>query len=201
MDHAQLLEKQKKYLWPNHILYYTEPLALDRGEGLYVWDTQGNRYLDFFAGILTTSVGYGQPKVLERARQQMEKLVHSSTLYVNESHVLLAEKLAEITPGRLQVSYFTASGTEADETAVMLARTVTGHQDIIALRHGYSGRSALSRTMTGLASWRVGPSDIAGVRHAMAPYCYRCPLKMTYPECGVACAEDVEDEILTTTPG
>jgi 4-aminobutyrate aminotransferase len=129
------------------------------------------------------------------------KLIHSSTLYPNENHVHLAEKLAEIAPGDLQVSYFTNSGTEADETAVMLAKSYTGQQEIIALRHGYSGRSPLGMSLTGQSAWRIGGTHILGIKHAINPYCYRCPLKLTYPSCGVACAEDVEEVIKTTTSG
>ncbi len=198
---AEILEKQKKYLWPNHLLYYTEPLPLERGEGMYVWDVDGKKYLDFFGGILTTSVGHNRPEVTEAVREQAEKLIHSSTLYPNEAHVNLAEKMAEITPGRLQVSYFTPSGTDADETAVFLAQTHTGHQEIVALRHGYSGRSAIGMSLTGQAPWRIGGTHFAGIKHALNPYCYRCPLKMTYPSCGVACAGDVEDVIKTMTSG
>lgn len=201
MNKQEILTKQKQYLWPNHLLYYSEPLPLDHGEGLYVWDVEGNRYLDFFGGILVTSVGHNHPKVVARAQEQTGKLIHSSTLYPHENHVRLAEKLAQIAPGRLQVSYFTTSGTEADETAVMLARAYTGYQEVIALRHGYSGRSALAMSLTGQAGWRIGPTQIPGIKHALNPYCYRCPLKMTYPQCGVACAEDVEEVIKTTTTG
>jgi alanine-glyoxylate transaminase / (R)-3-amino-2-methylpropionate-pyruvate transaminase len=197
----QILEKQKKYLWPNHLLYYTEPLPLDHGDGMYVWDVEGNKYLDFFGGILTTSVGHNRPEVIEAVKAQAEKLIHSSTLYPNEAHVNLAEKMAEIAPGRLQVSYFTPSGTDADETAVFLAQTYTGRQEIVALRHGYSGRSAIGMALTAQAPWRIGGTHIAGIKHALNPYCYRCPLKMTYPSCGVACAQDVEDTIKTTTSG
>lgn len=196
-----ILDKQQKYLWPNHILYYTEPLPLDHGDGLYVWDVDGNRYLDFFGGILTVSVGHNNPTVTERVREQVGKLVHSSTLYPNENHVNLAEKMAHIAPGDLQVSYFTNSGTEADETAVMLAKAYTGYQEVIALRHGYSGRSAMGMSLTGQASWRIGGTHIMGIKHALNPYCYRCPLKLTYPACDVACAQDVEDLIQTTTSG
>lgn len=135
MDKQTILEKQKQYLWPNHILYYTEPLPLDHGEGLYVWDVEGNKYLDFFGGILTTSVGHNHPKVVERIRAQVGKLIHSSTLYPNENHVNLAEKMAEITPGALQTSFFTNSGSEANETAIMLAQTYTDSREIAALRH------------------------------------------------------------------
>jgi len=109
----QILEKQKAYLWPNHLLYYSEPLPLDHGQGAYVWDVENNKYLDFFGGILTTSVGHNHPRVTARAQEQVAKLIHSSTLYPHENHVNLAEKLASLTPGKLQTSYFTNSGTEA----------------------------------------------------------------------------------------
>ncbi len=196
-----ILDKQQRYLWPNHILYYTDPLPLDHGEGVHVWDVEGNQYLDFFGGILTTSVGHNRPEVTQAAQEQTAKLIHSSTLYPHEHHVNLAEKLAEITPGDLQVSYFTTSGTDADETAVVLARAYTGYQEVIALRHGYSGRSAMGMSLTGHASWRIGGTQIIGIKHALNPYCYRCPLKMSYPGCDVACAQDVEDVIKTTTSG
>lgn len=201
MNKQEILEKQKKYLWPNHLLYYTDPLPLDHGDGMYVWDVEGKKYLDFFAGILTTSVGHNNPKVTERVQTQVSQLIHSSTLYPNENHVKLAEKMAEITPGNLQSSYFTNSGTEADETAVMLAKAYTGYQEVIALRHGYSGRSPLGMSLTGQASWRIGGTQVAGIKHALNPYCYRCPLKLTYPECDVACAQDIEEVIRTTTSG
>ncbi len=197
----QILEKQRKYLWPNHILYYNEPLPLDRGEGMYVWDVEGNKYLDFFAGILTTSVGYNNPTVNERIKKQADKILHTSTLYPNEAHVNLAESLAQITPVGLDTLYFGATGTDADETAILLAQVNTGNMEVIALRHGYSGKSQMAMSLTGQASWRMGPVHIGYIRHAMTPYCYRCPLKMSYPECGVACVDDLKDVILTMTSG
>ncbi len=201
MNKQEILEKQKKYLWPNHMVYYTEPLPLDHGEGMYIWDVEGQKYLDFFAGILTSSVGHNHPKVVERIRQQAGKLIHSSTLYPHENQVKLAEKLAQLAPGKLQTSYFTNSGTEADETAVVLARSYTGCQEVIALRYGYSGRSPMGMGLTGQASWRIGGTHVVGITHALSPYCYRCPLKMKPDTCGVACAEDVEEVIKTTTSG
>lgn len=198
---AAILAKQRKHLWPNHLLYYTEPLPLERGDGMYVWDVEGNRYLDFFAGILTTSVGHNNPTVNRRVHEQVDKMLHTSTLYPNEAHVNLAESLAEITPDGLDTFYFGATGTDADETAVLIAQVHTGNTEVIALRHGYSGKSQMAMTLTGQASWRMGPVHIGYVRHAMTPYCYRCPLKMTYPSCGVACVEDIEDVIRTMTSG
>jgi 4-aminobutyrate aminotransferase len=198
---AEILEKQKKYLFPNHLLYYTEPMPLERGDGMYVWDAEGEKYLDFFGGILTTCVGHNRPEVNAAVQEQTEKLIHSSTLYPNEAHVNLAEKLAAITPGRLQMSYFLPSGTDADETAVLMAQVHTGNQEVIALRHGYSGRSSVGMTLTGQSPWRIGSSAISFIKHAHNPYCYRCPYKMSYPSCGVACAQDIEDTIKTTTCG
>jgi alanine-glyoxylate transaminase/(R)-3-amino-2-methylpropionate-pyruvate transaminase len=201
VDTQTILDKQHQYLWPSHITYYSQPLPMARGEGMYLYDVEGNRYLDFFGGILTVSVGHCHPKVTQALTQQAQTLVHASTLYPNEQHVNLAEKLAQLTPGKLQKSYILNSGTEANETAVMLAKAATGFQEVIALRHGYSGRSALAMTLTGQAAWRIGGTHVLGIKHALNPYCYRCPLKLSYPECGIACAEDIEELIKTTTSG
>jgi alanine-glyoxylate transaminase / (R)-3-amino-2-methylpropionate-pyruvate transaminase len=201
MDKRTILAKQKQYLWPNHILYYTEPLPLDHGEGLYVWDVEGKRYLDFFGGILTTSIGHNHPRVVKAVREQVGKMIHSSTLYPNANHVDLAEKMAEITPGKLQMSFFTNSGSEANETAIVAAQTYTDNREIVALRHAYSGRTSLTMSVTAHSNWKLGKSFSPDIEHALNPYCYRCPLKLSYPSCGVACAQDIEDVIRTTTNG
>jgi len=201
LDTQAILEKQRQYLWPSHLTYYGQPLPMARGDGMYLYDVEGNRYLDFFGGILTVSVGHCHPKVTQALTRQVQTLVHTSTLYPHENHVLLAEKLAHISPGRLQTSYILSSGTEANETAVMLAKAATGTQEVVALRHGYSGRSALAMALTGQSSWRIGGTQVLGIKHALNPYCYRCPLKLSYPACGIACAEDIEDLIRTTTSG
>jgi 4-aminobutyrate aminotransferase-like enzyme len=194
-------EKHQKYLFPATLQYYAEPIVPVSGKGLRLKDADGNEYLDFFGGILTVSVGHANDKVNAAVRAQIDRLSHVSTLYPTLPVVELAERLARITPGRLQQSCFTASGTEADETAVMMAQLSTGNSEIVALRHGYSGRSMLAQSLTGHASWRALPTQVAGVKHAVAPYCYRCPLHLTYPSCGVACAKDIEELIRTTTTG
>jgi len=201
MTHDEVLQKHKQYLFPCVANYYTEPLVADRAQGQYVWDSQGQRYLDFFGGILTISVGHCNPKVTSKIKQQVDRLQHTSTVYPNEQIVALAEKLAQITPGRLQKSFFCNSGTEADETAVMLARMATGSFDVVGLRHGYSGHSLLAKSLTAQSNYRRAGIISVGISHAVNPYCYRCPLRLTYPSCGVACAYDVEDTIRTTTSG
>jgi len=201
MNNEEVVQKQREYLFRCVSTYYQEPLVIERGEGMYVWDAQGRRYLDCFGGVLTISVGHAHPAVVEAITDQVRKISHTSTLYIHEPQVRLAEKLAEITPGRLRKSFFTNSGTEANETALVLARLYTGRQEIIALRHGYSGRSALAMSVSGQAPWKLGMPYVAGVVHAVAPYCYRCPFKLTYPACDLACARDVEEVIRTATSG
>jgi 4-aminobutyrate aminotransferase-like enzyme len=193
--------KHKEYLFPATIQYYQEPIVVTEAKGLRVRDADGNEYLDFFGGILTVSVGHTNEKVNAAIKAQVDRLSHISTLYPTLPVVELAERLARITPGNLKQTYFTASGTEADETAVMMAELFTGRSEIIALRHGYSGRSTLAQSLTAHSTWRPLPSKIAGVKHAPTPYCYRCPMHLTYPSCGLACANDIEDIIRTTTTG
>ncbi|HEX8651942.1 MAG TPA: aspartate aminotransferase family protein [Pyrinomonadaceae bacterium] len=198
---SETIRKHKEFLFPAVATYYKEPLALVRGEGMYVWDDAGNRYLVCFGGVLTVSVGHANPTVNEAIIEQVKALQHTSTLYSNKPQSDLAEKLYQITPGRLKKSFFTNSGTEADDTAIMAAKLHTGRHEIVVLRHSYSGRSATALSAVGHSTWRALPAQVAGIVHARAPYCYRCPLKLTYPECGLACAEDVEDVIQTTTTG
>ncbi|MGB7926000.1 MAG: aspartate aminotransferase family protein [Pyrinomonadaceae bacterium] len=198
---SEIVRKHKEFLFPAVATYYQEPLALVRGEGMYVWDDEGNRYLDCFGGVLTVSVGHANPKVNEAIIEQVKTIQHTSTLYANKPQGELAEKLYQITPGRLKKSFFTNSGTEADDTAIMAAKLHTGRHEIVVLRHSYSGRSATALSAVGHSTWRQLPAQVAGIVHARAPYCYRCPYKLSYPECGLACAEDIEDVIMTTTTG
>jgi 4-aminobutyrate aminotransferase-like enzyme len=198
---SETVRKHKAFLFPAVATYYREPLALVRGEGMYVWDEAGDRYLDCFGGVLTVSVGHAHPTVVQAVVDQVQRLAHTSALYAHQSQSDLAERLAEITPGRLQKSFFTSSGTEANDTAIMAAKTYTGRHEIVVLRHSYSGRSATALSAAGHHTWRPLPAQVAGIVHAHAPYCYRCPFKLTYPDCGLACAEDIEDVIQTTTTG
>jgi 4-aminobutyrate aminotransferase-like enzyme len=198
---AELEELQKEYLFPCVATYYEKPLTLVRGEGMHLTDSQGREYLDFFGGILTVSVGHCNETVNQAVIEQNQTLQHVSTLYINEPQARLAKKLAEVTPGALSKSFFTSSGTEANETAVLFARLATGHSDIIALRHAYSGRSEVTMNITAHAPWRPMPSSIPYIKHAHNPYCYRCAFGLTYPGCDLRCARDVEELIQTTTDG
>ena len=198
---GEVIQKHKQFLWPSVANYYQKPLVADRAQMQYVWDVEGRKYLDFFGGILTVSVGHCNPKITSKVKAQVDRLQHLSTLYPNEQIVALAEKIAQITPGTLQKSFFTSSGTEADEAAILIARMATGSYDVVALRNAYSGGSQLARSVTAQAPYRKAGVIGVGIAHAVSPYCYRCPLHLTYPDCEVACANDVENLIQTGTSG
>ncbi len=196
----KFIEKtEKKYLFSCVATYYDEPLVVDHAKDNYVYDAEGKEFLDFFGGILTVSVGHCNEKVTKAIDEQTHKVQHMSTLYANEPQVRLAEKLAQITPGRLEKSFFTNSGTEANETAVLLAQIHTKCQDVITLRHSYSGRSYLALSLSAQSSWRLMPNVVPGVHHIANAYCYRCPFGLTYPSCDLKCAKDAEEAIQTMT--
>jgi 4-aminobutyrate aminotransferase-like enzyme len=201
MSLSEAVQKHKQYLFPAVSMYYQEPIELVRGEGSYVWDNTGKKYLDAFGGVLTVSVGHANPKITEAVVAQIRKISHTSTLYASAPQSNLAEKLASIAPGNLKKSFFTSSGTEANETAVAAARTYTGRLPLVVLRHSYSGRSAVTLAMCGQSNWKKTPNIIPGIHHAHAPYCYRCPFNLEYPSCGIKCAEDIEELIQTETGG
>lgn len=201
-DTAAVKAGFREYLFPCAPPYYADPLVLVEGQGTRVIDSEGDEFLDFFSGILTTALGHCHPEVVERVREQLGTLGHISTLYLGENQVEMAKRLAAIAPGKLSRSFFTNSGTEAVETAVMVACMYTGRSEVIALRHGYSGRSMLATNLTAHAAWRPLPSSIPGIKHVMAPYPYRCPFKSPCDEsCIDKFGDDLEDVIQTTTSG
>src|SRR3984885_12738211 len=201
MNKQEILLAQKVFLFPAVFHYFREPLVISHAKDQYVWDADGKQYLDFFGGIVTVSVGHCNDQVNKKVHDQIDRLEHVSTVFVNEPQVLLAQKLASITPsGALRKSFFTNSGSEANETAILAARCFTGSTEIIALRHSYHGRSSAAMGLSGQAPWRLGPPQ-AGIVHAVNAYCYRCPFGLEYPSCEVKCAQDIEEVIRTTTSG
>jgi alanine-glyoxylate transaminase/(R)-3-amino-2-methylpropionate-pyruvate transaminase len=198
----RVLAGHREHLFAAEGRLYDEPIVAVRGRGVWLEAADGRTYLDLFSGILTTSVGHCNPEVVARMTEQLQTLGHTSTLYLNENEVAFAERLASIAPGRLNRSFFTNSGTEAVETAVMLACVATGRSDVIALRYAYSGRSTLATNLTAHSSWRPLSGSWGGVKHVLSPYPYRCPFKQPCDEsCVEAYARDLEEAIQTTTNG
>lgn len=198
----EIFQGQKDYIFPCVGHLYKEPVVLVKGEGAKAWDADGREYLDFFSGILTTSVGHCHPRIVDAITRQARTLGHTSTLYVTEPQVEAARRLAAITPGDLDKVFFSNSGSEAIETAVNLACVATGRLEVIALRGGYHGRSTLATNLTGLSSWRPLASTMANIKHARAPYPYRCRHEGPCDEsCAEEFARDLEEVIATTTNG
>src|SRR5437763_519224 len=137
----EVLAMRREYLTPGLITYYREPLLVVEGHMQYVWDDAGTQYLDAFAGIVTVSVGHCHPHVVAKVREQLGRLQHTTTIYLHPAAALFAQKLAEHMPAGsgLTVSYFTNSGSEANEIAILMARESTGHAEVVSLRNGYHG--------------------------------------------------------------
>ncbi|MFE4593057.1 aspartate aminotransferase family protein [Streptomyces laurentii] len=134
-------------------LYYREPLEITHGEGRHVWDADGNRYLDFFGGILTTMTAHALPEVTKAVAEQAGRIIHSSTLYLNRPMVELAERIATLSGIPDARVFFTTSGTEANDTALLLATAYRGSSQILAMRNSYHGRSFSTVGITGNRSW------------------------------------------------
>jgi 4-aminobutyrate aminotransferase len=202
MTKQEIILANQQHLFPSVFHYFKEPLVVTKAKDQYVWDIDGNQYLDFFGGIVTISVGHCNDTVNKKVHAQIDKLQHVSTVFANEPQAALAQRIAGITPGgKLTKNFFTNSGTEANETAFVTARCFTGNHEIVALRHSYHGRSALAMAATGNAAWRLGGVAPGGFVHGINAYCYRCPFGLEYPSCNVRCARDMEEMIRTSTSG
>ncbi len=200
---AEVLALRRQYVSPGVFTYYQEPIQIVEGYMQYLWDDTGRRYLDGLGGVATISVGHCHPKIVEAVREQIGTLVHTTTIYLHPTIALFAEKLAAHFPddSGLASTYFTNSGSEANDLAATMARLHTGQFDIISLRNGYHGGSANTMALTGMGNWKFPLPHSFGVKHATPGYCYRCPLGLEYASCGVKCAHDVAQLIDYETSG
>lgn len=134
-------------------LYYEDPIEITHGEGRHVWDAQGNKYLDFFGGILTTMTAHALPEVTKAVSEQAGRIIHTSTLYLNRPMVELAERIAQLSGIPDARVFFTTSGTEANDTALLLATAHRQSNQILAMRNSYHGRSFSAVGITGNKGW------------------------------------------------
>ena len=196
-----IIEKKKKYIMPCLAHFYKEPRQFVRGSMQYLYDSEDRKYLDCFAGVSVINCGHCNPEITDKICAQVKSLQHVCNTYLTENFVDLAERLAAVTPGDLQKSFFCSTGTEANEGSLLLASIYTGSSEYIALRNGLHGRTKLTMSLTGIGMWRTDPNPVGGIHFAPNPYCYRCPLGKKYPECDLACANAVDDLIKTATSG
>ncbi|WP_094605089.1 Acetylornithine aminotransferase [Sporomusa silvacetica DSM 10669] len=197
----KILQKKQDYIIPCVYHFYNEPMQLVKGEMQYLYDHTGKQYLDCFAGVSVVNCGHCNPEITKAICDQVQTLQHTCTIYLTENIVNLAERLAQITPGRLQKTFFCSSGTEANEGAALLASIYTGKQEFISLRQGLHGRTKLTMSLTGLSLWRTDTNPVGGISFAPNAYCYRCPYGKRHPECDLACANEIEGIIKTATSG
>jgi 4-aminobutyrate aminotransferase len=201
VSEQDLVRRHRESLFPSVGLFYDEPIALRRGEGQFIWDEAGNQYLDFFGGIATVSSGHAIPEITEPIKEQLDRITHSSTLFLIRSQIELAERIREMTPPQLDKVLFVNSGTEANEAAFLITTLNRNSNELIALRHSYHGRSFATINASGQRAWRSSTLSPLQVHYAPSPYCYRCPLGLNYPSCELRCADDIEAIITTNTSG
>src|SRR5262245_35653304 len=197
----EIIAMRKQYTNPTIFTIYTDPLLIVEGYMQYLYDETGRRYLDFFAGIVTVSVGHCHPKVVKAVQDQAATLQHTTTIYLHPNFPLLAKKLASKMPKGLDVTYFTNSGSEANDLAIQMARLYTGNTDVIGLRNAYHGGSPSSLGLTSLHTWKYPVGGDGRVHHAVNPDPYRSPFGGTPEEIATKSAQDIRDLIRYSTPG
>lgn len=199
----ETLHTRHKAVMPNWLaVYYQEPIELVRGEGRYVWDADDNRYLDFFGGILTTMTGHTVPEVVEAIQRQAAKITHTSTLYLIRPMIELAEKIAALTPIPDAKVFFTNSGTEANDAAILFATNHRSSNQVLALRYAYHGRSFAAMALTSSRGWRASNLSPLNVHHIQNGYRYRSPFgDLPDDEFIAACADDLRTVLDTAADG
>jgi 4-aminobutyrate aminotransferase len=183
-------------------LYYKEPISLVSGNGRRVVDAEGREYLDFFAGILTNMIGYNVPEIVEEIRDQAGKMVHTSTLYLIETQIELAEEIAALSGIPDARVFFTSSGSEANDAALMLATTYRKSNQVLAMRYSYHGRTMSTVPVTGHSTW--SPSSLSPflVNYIHGSYPYRSPFGHLKGEAYIdACVNDLKEMLDVATAG
>ncbi len=194
----ELVRKDEKFISPSYGRFY--PLVVESGKGCIVKDVDGNEYIDFNSGLVCMGVGHNHPKVVAAIKNQCDRFLHySNTDFFYREVVDLAEKLAQITPGSPEKKvYFGNSGAEAVEAAVKLAKWHSRRQLFIGFTGAFHGRTigALSFTASKPTQKRYFFPLMPGVTHVPYPYCYRCPFKLTYPDCRYWCVDFIDEYVL-----
>ncbi len=191
----ELLRLKEQYLIPGVYHFYKKPPHLVRGEGAVLYDSENRKYLDFYAGVSVNVLGHGDPEFANAISEQVRTLAHTTTIYLTQPMLELAETLAAITPGDLRKTFFCADGSGANETAILLAQNAKQRRGMAALKNALHGNTKMTMSVTGLDFWRTDPWPIEDVLFAPAPHCYRCPLNKTFGTCDIACATALDTRI------
>ncbi|MCS5675661.1 MAG: aspartate aminotransferase family protein [Acidimicrobiales bacterium] len=198
----ELLERYRAVMPAFVSPLYETPISIDRGEGGYVWDLEGNKYLDFFGGILTTMIGHSVPEVVSAVQEQAAKVMHTSTLYLNEQVVAFAEEVAAISGIPDARVLFTTSGSEANDTAILIATNYRRSNQVLAMRNSYHGRSLTSQAVTSHRSWLTSSYSGLDVHFVQGPYRLRSPFRELDDESFTqACVSDLVQLLDMTDAG
>jgi len=197
----EVIAKRAAHCHPAIFTLYKEPIMIVEGSMQYLFDDAGKRYLDLFAGIVTVSCGHSHPLVNRRVIEQVEKLQHATTMYLHPNFPGLAAKLSAKMPDGLDVTYFTNSGSEANELAVAMARMYTGHEDVLAVRNAYHGGTATAMGLTSHSTWKFPLRTPGRIHHAACPDPYRSKFAGSPEEIATQSAEDIRELIRFSTPG
>ena len=200
--HADMLTRHRRVLPSWMALYYDEPISIVDGDGRHVTDAEGNRYLDFFGGILTTMSGYKVPEIVAAIKAQADRMLHTSTLYLIESQIALAEKVADLSGIPDAKVFFTNSGTEANDAALMLATQRRKSNQVLAIRGSYHGKSHSAVAVTGIRSWSATTLSPFNVQYVHGGYTYRSPFgHLPEDEFVAACVDDLRSILEVATAG
>ena len=199
---AELAERYEAVLPSFLHQLHDEPVSIDRGEGSYVIDIEGNRYLDFFGGVLTTMIGHAEPSVLAAVQQQAAKVMHTSTLYLSEPMIAFAEDVARVSGIDDARVFFTPSGSEANDAALLLASANRRSNQILAMRNSYHGRSFATQAVTAQRSWSSTSLTGLNVTFVHGGYRLRSPFRHLDDDAyTIACVDDLVQLIDMTTAG
>jgi 2,2-dialkylglycine decarboxylase (pyruvate) len=188
VDEQELLSSAQTHLFRARMdaKELTGPI-LERGAGSVVWDTTGKAYLDFNAGQMCSALGHNHPRIVAAIQDACQQLIHASSSLLNVKEIRLAEKLTSTVPDPLQKTFFLLSGSDANEAALAVAKKYTGHYEVASPHTSFHGLSESARAVT-FTGWHQGYGPFApGAFGMLAPYCYRCPVQHTFPQCELAC--------------
>ena len=199
---TDLLERYRSAMAPFLSPYYEHPIAIERGEGSWLWDQDGGKYLDFWGGVLTTMVGHAHPRVTRAIQEQASRVMHVSSLYLSEPMIELAERIAALSGIPDARVFFTPSGSEANDAALLLATSYRRSNQILAMRNSYHGRSFAAQAVTSHSSWLSTRLSGFAVSFVQGPYRLRSPFRELDDEAYIqACCDDLRQTLHMSSSG
>jgi taurine---2-oxoglutarate transaminase len=192
----QIVEMNREYTFFSWSIQNSiNPIPMTRSEGVYFWDADGKRYIDFSSQLMNINIGHQHPKVIKAIQEQANQLCFAHPSVATEPRGQLGKKISEVTPGNLNKTFFCLGGAEANENAIKIVRAYTGRNKILARYRSYHGATHGAIALTGDNRRLPVEPALPGVGHFLDPYCYRCPFGRTKETCNLECIKHVEEII------